>query len=475
MKYKWKVFLSIMAVVMIAYSICGSLMILSTFRSTFHKEVEFAKEEHEILQKTFAMIVAPLSQNSISGVIWQQVAQQLDVTSDRESLYYWIADEDSSLLYQSNGMRTAKMALYRENEKNVENGCYIYVTDRKYYLMTSSEMNTQDTRVYLNTVREITDIFVSRTEQMAIFYRIMAFVVVITGIISYVIAYHITKPLTILSDVARKIAEGDLSVRTNIFEAGEVGDLAVDIDDMAEKLEKNIADLNEAVRRQEDFVGNFAHELKTPLTSIIGYADMLRSRRLDADTTFESANYIFTEGKRLEGMSFKLLDLMVTKQNETQLKAVNAQYLQDEIRGALTPMLEKERIEFSVQLQNGYMMADLDLIKSVFFNMVDNARKALIQIAEPKIKIEGYPKENFYHIIISDNGKGIPNQEIEKITEAFYMVDKSRAREQGGAGLGLALCKQIMMIHQGEMEIDSVLGSGTRIILKLQGGASDEF
>lgn len=473
MKFRWKLFLCMMTIVALAYSISGSFMVTSTFRITYDKEVEMAKEEHAILQDTLIMVLSNLTQN-ISEEIWRQVAKDLDDTSNRESFFFWLGNEDGNDIYQSNSMRREKVPLYQTQEGIQDSGCFLYSDQSRYFLMTRSYMSTDAGDVYLNIIRDISDVFVSRDEQLANFYRIMVIMLFFTAVFSYVTAYHLTKPLSSLSKVANRISEGDLTVRAGLESSDEVGELAADIDDMAENLEKNIEELNDAVRRQEDFVGNFAHELKTPLTSIIGYADMLRSRRLDQETVFSSANYIFTEGKRLEGMSFKLLELLVTKQEKIELKKVDASYFFEEVEGALKPMMKKEKVRLCVSAQEGFLMADMDLLKSVLFNLADNARKAAADTADGCVTISGTVSEDHYRISVMDNGKGIPGDEMDKVTEAFYMVDKSRAREQGGAGLGLALCKQIMEVHEGTMEFKSREGEGTTVLLTLKGGRDHE-
>ncbi len=473
MKFRGKLFLCMMTIVTLAYSISGSMMVTSTFRITYDKEVEIAKEEHEIFQDTFIMVLSHLSQN-VTEEIWRQVAKDLDDTSSRESFYFWIGGADESDIYQSNSMRREKVSVYRPQEGLDESGCYLYTDKERYFLMTRSYISTDNGNMYLNIIRDISDVFGSRQQQLLIFYQIMVVIMLVTAAFSYVLAYYLTRPLSKLSKVARDISEGHLTARANIEGSDEIGQLGADIDDMAENLEKNIEELNDAVRRQEDFVGNFAHELKTPLTSIIGYADMLRSRKLDQETVFSSANYIFTEGKRLEGMSFKLLELQVTKQAAIKLKPIDAEYLFDEIRGALMPLMNKENISLQMSVEEGFLMADMDLIKSVIFNLADNARKAIQQIKNPQISVIGKVVGENYCIRVCDNGTGIPKEELGKITEAFYMVDKSRAREQGGAGLGLALCKQIMEVHEGSMEIESRPGEGTTIVLLLKGGVCHE-
>lgn len=473
MKFRWKVFLSMMTIVTLAYSISGSLMVTSSFRITYDKEVEFAKEEHEIMQDTLIMVLSHMS-SSVTTEIWRQIAKDLDDTSTRDSFYFWIGSEDGNEIYQSYSLRKEKIPAYKVEEGEKDTGYYLYSDENRYFLMTRSYILTDDGNVYLNIIRDISDVFKNRDDQLGIFYRIMTGVMILTALFSYVTAYHLTKPLSRLSKVARRISEGDLTVRAGIESGDEIGELAADIDEMAGNLENNIDELNDAVRRQEDFVGNFAHELKTPLTSIIGYADMLRSRKLSQETIFSAANYIFTEGKRLEGMSFKLLELLVTKQQDITLVKIDSEYFFDEIEGALTPVMDKDNINLQVTAEPGYIMADMDLFKSVLFNLADNARKATSGKKDANIAITGKALDNKYIIYVIDNGSGIPKEEVNKITEAFYMVDKSRAREQGGAGLGLALCKQIMEVHEGTMEIMSKEGEGTTFVLTLKGGADYE-
>ena len=473
MKFRWKLFLCMMTVVTLAYSISGSLMVTSTFQITYDNEVEFAKEEHEILQDTFIMVLSHLS-HSVTEEIWRQIAKDLDDTSARELFYFWLGSEDGTEIYQSYSMRKEEVPVYKVEDGEKQTGCYLYSDENRYFLMTRSYMSADNGNVYLHIIQDISDVFKSRDDQLWIFYRIMAGVMIFTALFSYVIAYHLTKPLSRLSKVARKISEGDLTVRAGLDASDEVGELAADIDEMAESLEANIEELNDAVRRQEDFVGNFAHELKTPLTSIIGYADMLRSRKLSQETVFSAANYIFTEGKRLEGMSFKLLELLVTKQQNITLKKIDAEYFFDEVEGALSPIMKKENINLCIEAEAGYLMADMDLFKSVLFNLADNARKATSGRPDAYVEIKGKAEVEKYNIYVTDNGDGIPKEEVDKITEAFYMVDKSRAREQGGAGLGLALCKQIMEVHEGTMEIISKEGDGTTFVLSLKGGADYE-
>ena len=127
------------------------------------------------------------------------------------------------------------------------------------------------------------------------------------------ISSWLTKPIRLLTRATKRMAAGDYGYRARQISDDELGQLTTDFNHMANVLEENINKLEEEIQAREDFVAAFAHELKTPLTAIIGYADMLRSRKLDEEKSFLSANYIYTEGKRLEAMSLRLLDIIVTK------------------------------------------------------------------------------------------------------------------------------------------------------------------
>ena len=213
-------------------------------------------------------------------------------------------------------------------------------------------------------------------------------------------------------------------------------------------------------------MANFAHELKTPLTSIIGYADVLRSQELSKERIFRCSNTIFTEGRRLEALSIKLLELMVVGKQELERKRVNPRLLAQDLELSLAPLLQASHMALRVRVQDGVLLADPDLLKTLLYNLIDNARKA----SEPgsEILLHGAIRDNRYIFSVADRGRGIPKEEIHKITQAFYMVDKSRARAQNGAGLGLALCEKIAQLHGGRLSIQSELGKGTVVRLVME-------
>lgn len=252
------------------------------------------------------------------------------------------------------------------------------------------------------------------------------------------------------------MTEGDYGYRAEQVSRDEMGQLTCDFNRMAQALEENIHKLEDEIRAREDFIAAFSHELKTPLTAIIGYADLLRSRKLDEEKHFLSANYIYTEGKRLEAMSLRLLDIIVTKRYEIDAQKINVEMLFEYLHDMY---VDKEDIRFLCEYQTGCVKVETDLIKTVLLNLVDNACKA--SETGQTVEIYGTRQSEGYLFSVVDHGTGIPEEERQKITEAFYMVDKSRSRSKNGAGLGLALCTEILNLHGSGLQIESTVGEGS--------------
>jgi signal transduction histidine kinase len=221
---------------------------------------------------------------------------------------------------------------------------------------------------------------------------------------------------------------------------------------MAEAVEEKINSLEQAVRSREDFVANFSHELKTPMTAIMGYADMLRSHENSPEVQIKSADYIYKESRRISDLSLKLMDLMGLSDEHISIEPIDVQKLKLHIG---------ER--FVWNMQPATVCADKILVISVLNNLCDNAEKA----GATKIIIKGFVEENKYRITVSDNGKGVSEKDISKIKEPFCMVDRSHAGTNDGFGLGLALCERIANLHGTSLTFESVIGVGTTVGFEL--------
>ena len=332
-------------------------------------------------------------------------------------------------------------------------------------------LETPDGRLlYLETREDFSDIYQMRRRSLAASCLVMAGVCLVSGGLLFWFSRRLTRPLGRLAKAAALLGEGDYSRRAPEDSSTlETAALAQVFNRMADQVESQMAELKEEARRREEFVANFTHELKTPLTSIIGYADLMRTYELEPPQRREYSDFIYREGTRLESLSLHLMELIVLGKAEAPTAQVPAKALLEGARRSLLPLLEREKIQLFVEWEETLLRADPQLIQTLLYNLADNARKAMDGSLR-QILIRGRLTPEGYRVTVADTGRGIPADQLSRITEPFYMVDKSRARAQGGAGLGLALCEKIAALHQGRITFESTLGQGTTVTVSLEGG-----
>lgn len=465
MRFFWRIFFSIITVTIMTFSLGSFFLISVLFNSSLEREVKAAYEENDMLRTTLEMAIAntphygDLSQDTLKNL-----AQSMKINTASGVLPISIDDADFKNLY-INFNDTLDSAILKTLSSGVR-AYEIIMLDGKQAVETASVLDVGKQRLYLRNIHDISSIYQAKSEQYKIFQKLILGLFLISGILIFIILLWLTNPIKKLSHAVKLVANGDFHERLKIRSKDEIGMLSEDFNLMADKLEQNITELKEAKERQEDFVGSFAHELKTPLTSMIGYADMLRSKKLTDEQSFMAANYIFEEGKRMEALSLKLLDIIVLKKQEFNKRRIHAADLLESVQGVVQPLLEEKQLDLVLSVQDGIITVEPDLIKTVCINVIDNAIKAMDN--EGQILLSGENTADGYCIRIQDSGRGIPKEDLSKITEAFYMVDKSRSRARGGAGLGLALCSDIINLHQGELRFESELGVGTTVSIYLK-------
>ena len=458
MKFVYKILLWTIIIMAVAFGLSGYLFVNSVFQKSMEREVAQALDGSNILRFAFetAALNIPTKYNVLQDVAVEQIGSKLESSGQGTERYLRLSNEEKEVLYQSIGFAqdTSLLDQIAEDARIWQ----VVWQEEHYYVHTGIMVNALDRSLYLETLEDVTEVFEERTLGFSVYRRVTLIMLAASSIVMFLICTWLTKPIRLLTGATKQMAQGDYSYRAKKIGNDELGQLTMDFNSMANVLEGTIGELQEAVRSREEFIAAFAHELKTPLTSIIGYADLLRSRKLDEEKHFLSSNYIYTEGKRLENMSFRLLDIIITKREAIDPQPVAAkllfEYLKDMFSGN-----KEQRIRFA--FDSGTVYAEANLLKSVLLNLVDNACKASSEGG--LVKVLGRRMENAYAFQVKDYGVGIPKEEVMKVTKAFYMVDKSRSRSRNGAGLGLALCVEILRLHESELEIESQVGEGTCI------------
>lgn len=463
MKFKHKLVLCMVVLLGLSFGLGGTILIHRSFKTSLSSTIDSDLLNYESIQSTLLIAV---DTNSVSSYIdMSNIINQLSAQGNSNRKNIILRNSDMEVVSIMNSSFT-----YKEMKPSDENTCnsIIWRENNNYYLQLCSSMdiNTENLGIsQMDIVYDITSVYAARAQEQNTFRLLLIVIFVVGSITSMIAASLLTKPLEKLSSLAQHISHGDYSARLHIHSGDEIEALANDFNNMADTIEDNISELHFSMEKQEQFMGSFAHELKTPMTSIIGYADLLRSQNMSEDETNEAANYIFSEGKRLESLSLKLLDLLVVKNQETILTPTDPALAVRNVINVMKPELAKEHITLKSSCRKGCCMMDIDLFQSLIINIIDNARKAIDD--NGLIHVAGTVRDDNYVIIIKDNGRGMPPEEITRISEAFYRIDKSRSRAQGGAGLGLAICSKIAEIHQAKIKYKSAVGRGTVVTITL--------
>ncbi len=254
-------------------------------------------------------------------------------------------------------------------------------------------------------------------------------------------------------DALEKMAQGDFDVFLEQDERGHYNMLTDSINKMAK-------DLGSMEQLRQDFISNISHEFQSPLTSISGYASLLRK---DGATLkqLEYATIIEEESKRLSKLSDNLLRLsaLEAEDNATNKAAFRLDRQLENVVLLLEPQWKAKNIIPETSLPKTTICGNEDLLKQVWINLIVNAIKFTPENGEINVSLKQIG--NTAVCVISDNGIGIAPSDQMHIFERFYKVDKSRDRSLGGNGLGLALVKKIVSMHEGNVTVESALEKGT--------------
>lgn len=280
-------------------------------------------------------------------------------------------------------------------------------------------------------------------------------------------AMFIVKPIKRLTMATRHIAGGDFNVKLNIRQGGELGTLA-------RSFEKMVHDLQQLEQMRREFVSNVSHEIQSPLTSISGYARALKQVHATEDQRSRYLDIIIAEADRMSNMSDSLLKLSLLESQTQQLELADFS-LDEQIRRvivALQPQWSVRGITFDLHLKPVRITADSDLLSQVWTNLIGNSIKFSPDgsVIGVKLKLDAQQAA----VSITDNGIGISPEDQERIFERFYKADRSRSRKYSGSGMGLAIVKQIVALHHGDIRLDSGLGRGTSVTILLPVAAAKE-
>ena len=468
-----RVKMTLMLIIIMTSVILLSVLINLTMLKTYYtvKEKKTIKESYYQTQKVFQKDT--VRKNDVDEIA--KTYNYRVLISDGSGTIVYSSEGEKSLMYKS------LWNILNENLDKISN----QIKKQGYAVMTNTNksMGTSinlmgyldgDYTVIISTPMESIQTSARLSGQFTMY---VGLILIICGAVAmYLYSRQFTRPIEDMAKAANQMSHLDFDVKVPTGSDDELGRLGASINELSSKLEFTISELKTANNElqkdieqkvqidemRKEFLSHVSHELKTPMTAIIGYADTLLTVRLSPKRQEIAPDYIRNECRRLSRLSVKMLELTgLYETGEAEFVPVEVQMNQflEDVKKLVTYKLQEKKICLEIHCNPEELRKtfDPDLMMSAVTNFIDNAVKA----SDENSKIVLEATQN--HLSVQDYGKGIPKEDLKRVTEAFYMVDKSRSRVKGSVGLGLALCQKIADIHGFQLEITSHLGKGTII------------
>ncbi|MDQ6994371.1 MAG: ATP-binding protein, partial [Mariprofundaceae bacterium] len=343
------------------------------------------------------------------------------------------------------------------------------------FISTDSLLGKQNLRVLAMPIHEghhiVAVLLVAhKSSEIQAFFKLLYLIGGILGVVSivlsswagYIMAKRALRPIKIIQKTARKVAQGDLTQRLpNHAKERELQDLMKDLNSMFESLESSF-------KSQKRFTADASHELRMPLTILKGEMEVaLRHPRSEDEYRSMFKQHL----KTVSRMQYIVDDLLTLARSdagmlELQQQTVDLSLLLQEVGQQHLILLSERHIHLEMDIQDDMeVMGDSSHLERVFFNLLGNAHKYAPE--HSTVWLTAYAQKETVCITVRDEGPGIAPQHQALLFNRFYRVDDSRARKKGSAGLGLAICKHIVEVHQGHIDIESEEGKGASFIVTL--------
>lgn len=434
---------------LVIFLICLNIGILSLTLYTYQKNIEAAE----------------------TAVAAEQYYIAMSFERDYDALMESYENASPSLLMQSYGAHYGEKGLFIAFRKgaeelysnfkspySVDKGTLIHTDfeEKRHILISAMVCDGEYELIIAKNVESLDSEFRSL---MTTYSVTAGSVSLVLAVVLYFVLKKLSGPLETLRKTTEKIENGDFSARVEERGNDEFTLVAKSFNLMLDTINEQMETLEQEADRKQMLVDNMAHELRTPLTSIHGYAEYLEKANTTEERRLIAAKYIMSESERLQKISEILLDDAFIRENEIEMSDIDLGAVLTDAAKKLQMRAENAGVEITCDTAPVTVKGNETLLSMLFYNLTENAIKACS--AGGKVKISCSECQ----AVIEDNGKGMTEEQLLHITEPFYRTDKSRSRAEGGAGLGLALCKQIVLTHKAEMNFESKIGQGTKIIV----------
>lgn len=403
----------------------------------------------------------------------------VDAASDISMLYTKSSSDDFEKVMSTNLFSNYYVEIYN-GDKKIKS----YGDNKSFYMSDEAKEKVEKQKIYINNTKlnrvltpktpivgypfkvenknhavfmylNVSDDYVDGT----VLLEINILVMILTGVITFtIVGKMIVKRVKFLTMASRQISRGNYDIKVEDKGKDELSELSETFNLMAKRIGKT-------EKMRKEFVSNVSHEIQSPITSIMGFANILQSDCTDSDKK-TYAKIIEEESRRLSRLSENLLKLASLDNDQDKLNK-SKYYLDEQIRRVvlmLEPKWYDKNIKFDLILPKTEIYADIGLLEQVWINIIDNSIKFSENNSKIYIQIKKY--DCVIDISIKDEGIGISEEDLSKIFDRFHQSDESRRVE--GSGLGLSIARKIIILHEGNIRAKSQLGLGTEFTISFR-------
>ena len=453
MKIRLRLALISNLLIAVSLSVCGVLLLNASAKNSISAAEDGAVTELSMLRTSYQSVLQDVSDTTLSETAQRSLAlylfrQYISINSQ------FVLIRNGETLY-NNSDYAVETLLNGETEKTVT------LNGKTLFLAAAQEDSDQSGTYQIFLIRDVSSVYEGIQSLTLQFVAICTGAFLISAAVIMFSTFRALRPLKQLQQSAAAIASGVYNRRIEVRGNDEISELSTSFNQMADAVQRHIDAVTATAEERKLLLGALTHELKTPMTSIIGYSESLLKTKLTAEQRTEAAAYINRECGRLERLTQKMMRLItLTGGEEIALIDAPASALFSTVEQTLADAAARQGASVTFYDSGARYQMDIDLMASVLINLFDNACSA----GAKQIDITANPGE----LIIADDGCGIEPALIDRVTQPFFRADKSRSRKQGHAGLGLALVSRIVELHHGSLKIESEVGRGTIIRIYFQ-------
>lgn len=404
MKFRYKVLITNLILLSVSLGLVGYLMIHKNFELAKETQISNAVIQNNLVQSSveYEVLQALNREESVKGAL-PDIGAQVSSGMRAENVTFFIYYGDK-LVYNETEENANLKKVWEAQQEDGNKNYAIFEEDGHYYIYVTAASKVGDENLCMISRSDVSDAYALRDREIRYFRLILFVCLMIESLLIYVISRYLTRPLEQLNRVAEEITDGSYETRITVKSQDEVGLLAL--------------------------------------------------------------SYIFSEGRRLERMSGKLFDLIYLREHEMEKEAVQVENVSSEVLKVVTPSFAAKGLVLKENIEPAVLYGNKELLVTALVNLLDNARKAskehgVIEFSGKRIQEEENPF--YYELSVKDYGIGMTKEETERICDEFYMADKSRARQEGGAGIGMSLVALILEHHQAELIVESEPKKGTKM------------